>query len=541
MTTIAAETHDLMSDLCRHFGRVSGWNLHFTPAKRAPEDIRKDLENRPGCCWISEINDGSRVAGFLHLNSPDRESPDKVQDSLSALFQDSMFGQDSASGVATAQSAYVEVTMLAEVLSRFLGRLAQTTMQLKHRNHDVATLLELGLAAPAQDNLAFGLTQLLQAAAHLTGSWSAAFFLLDPATERLRLRAVYRLHRDDVPQPFRELRTGSPDLAALADQPVIFSTSATGRHPLLPAMIKSAACAAVQSETAPFGVLWVYDRRGKRYEQRDIHVLQSIAAQVAAVLERSALLRGSEANDRIHRDLMAASDTQPDSTFLDLPHDARYELAGRCTSRYELGGDLCEVFALSGDRTAVFVGDASGNSIPAAMIMSAVRGAIRTQAADVIAMTDSGATELVSRLNRALCGITSSHQFMSLCYGIYDAARRTFTYSNAGHPVPLLIRGKQVQMLESHGLLLGVVAEAEYQSGVVQLLPGDLLVLYSDGITEALSSAQELFKWEGIYATARELQDESAEKVLEAIWRRVDEHQEGAGGDDRTLLVLKVR
>jgi sigma-B regulation protein RsbU (phosphoserine phosphatase) len=175
------------------------------------------------------------------------------------------------------------------------------------------------------------------------------------------------------------------------------------------------------------------------------------------------------------------------------------------------------------------------------MIMAAVRGAIRTQAADVRSMTDSGATELVSRLNRALCGITSAHQFMSLCYGIFDATARTFTYSNAGHPVPLLIHDGQVQMLESHGLLLGVVPDAQYQSGVVHLSPGDLLIVYSDGISEAISNSQELFKWEGIYAAARGLRHEAAAKVLDVIWKRVEEHQGGVGGDDRTLLVLKVR
>jgi sigma-B regulation protein RsbU (phosphoserine phosphatase) len=535
MTTVAAETHDLMSELCRHFSRVSGWKMRFTPVKRAPPAIRRELENRPACCWLSEISDGSRVAGFLHLETSDdwvdQSGTDRVLTS----------GSLSSPAFDSAEARFVEARALAEVLAKFLGRLAKTTTQLKHRNHDVATLLELGLSAPGEDNLAFGLTQLLQAAAHLTGSWSAAFFLLNPAAERLRLRAVYRLGRDEVPQPFRELRTGAPELAALADQPVILSAAEAGGHALLPSSIKSAMCAAVQSETAPFGVLWVYDRRGKVYSQRDIHVLQSISAQVAAVLERSALLRGSEANDRIHRDLKAASDTQPDSTLRDLPHDSRYELAGRCTSRYELGGDLCEVFALSGDRTAIFVGDASGNSIPAAMIMSAVRGAIRTQAAHAPTMTESGATELVSRLNRALCGITSAHQFMSLCYGIYDAACRRFSYANAGHPVPLLFREHKLEMLESHGLLLGVVPDAQYQTGVVQLSPGDLLVLYSDGITEALSSAHELFKCEGIYATARGLRHESAAKILEAIWNSVEVHQGGTEGDDRTLLVLKVR
>ncbi|MBI3862521.1 MAG: SpoIIE family protein phosphatase, partial [Planctomycetia bacterium] len=413
--------------------------------------------------------------------------------------------------------------------------LAQASTQLNQRNLDVATLLDLGMAVPAQDNLAFGLSRLLKAAAHLSGSWSAAFFLLDPGTERLKLRAVFRIERDDVPQPFRELHSGSIELAALADEPITVQVDEPGGHPLLPAEMKSAVCAAVQSETAPFGVLWVYDRRGKTYTRRDIHVLQSIAAQVAALLERSALLRGSELNDRIHRDLKAASEIHTDGTLCDLPRDPRFELAARCTSCYELGGDLCDVISLSADRTAIAVGDASGNSIPAAMIMSAVRGAIRAHASHEPVMT-----ELISRLNRALCSITGAHQFMSLCYGVYDAGQRSFTYANAGHPVPLLIRDGHVQMFESHGLLLGVVPEAQYESSTVELQQGDLLVMYSDGITEARSSAHELFRWEGISASIAGLAHNSAESLLDLIWNRVDAHAGAAGGDDRTLLVLKV-
>ncbi len=193
------------------------------------------------------------------------------------------------------------------------------------------------------------------------------------------------------------------------------------------------------------------------------------------------------------------------------------------------------MISLSADRKAIAVGDASGNSIPAAMIMSAVRGAIRTHASH-----EPDVVELVSRINRALCSITGAHQFMSLCYGVYDAARRTFTYSNAGHPVPLLIRDNQVQMFESHGLLLGVVPEAQYESSTVELRPGDLLVLYSDGITEARSHAQELFRWEGISTSIAGLAHTSADALLELIWNSVDDHVAGSDGDDRTLLVLKV-
>ncbi len=508
MPTVVAEAPDLISKLCLHFSQIAGWKLQFIPSTRAPREMREQLEKDEGCAWFSELGDSSRTAGFLRL---DRHEHDITGN-------------------------FVEAVALAESLSLVLGRLAKASSQLNQRNRDVATLLDLGLAIPAQDDLAFSLAQLLKAAVHLTGSWSAAFFLLDPSTERLRLRAIFRLAREDVPEPFRDLRSGSIDLQALADEPVVLKAKTPGDHPLLPAAMRTSLCTAVQSETVPFGTLWVYDRRAKEFSQRDIHVLQSIAAQIAAVLERSALLRGSEQDERVNRDLKAASESQPDSIFRDLPKDPRFELAGRCTSCYELGGDLCEVIPLSPDRTAIAVGDASGNSIPAAMIMSMVRGALRTYPADEPQITD-----LLFRLNAALCNTTRAHQFMSLCYGVYDAARRTFAFSDAGHPVPLLVRDGQATALESHGLLLGVMPEANYQHSVLELRAGDLIVFYSDGITEARSSAQDLFRWEGISAAILGSTWSSAADVLDTVWRKVDEHVIGGeAADDRTLLVLKV-
>src|SRR5262249_6986572 len=144
-------------------------------------------------------------------------------------------------------------------------------------------------------------------------------------------------------------------------------------------------------------------------------------------------------------------------------------------------------------------------------------------------------------VNAALCNTTSAHQFMSLCYGVFDAAKRTFAFSDAGHPVPLLVRDGRVTPLETHGLLLGVMPDSKYQHSVLELRSGDLIVLYSDGITEARSSAHELFRWEGISAAILESKWSSAGDVLEAVWRKVDEHVIGGeAADDRTLLVLKV-
>jgi sigma-B regulation protein RsbU (phosphoserine phosphatase) len=192
---------------------------------------------------------------------------------------------------------------------------------------------------------------------------------------------------------------------------------------------------------------------------------------------------------------------------------------------------------IDGDQIAIAIGDASGNSIPAAMIMSAVRGAVRTHAAGA-----DGVAYLMGRLNTALTEITRSHQFMSLCYGVYDAAKRTFLYSNAGHPMPLLVRGGKIHSLASHGLLLGVMRDVVYDTSLLQLQPDDLLVCFTDGISEARSRSQQMFRSEGIADAVLHCIPGTAEAVLASVWRRVESHMAGGEpGDDRTLLVLRVR
>jgi sigma-B regulation protein RsbU (phosphoserine phosphatase) len=509
MTAIAANNADLTNDLCRQFSRVTGWPLEFTAASRAFEDQHSALKRDPDCRWFRMIGDESRPAGFLKLQPP---------------------------GPGIDHVAFAEVTDFAAHLARVLERLADAHAQLSLRNKDVSTLLNLGLAIPSQDDLAFALSQLLKAATHLTNSRSAAFFLLDTSTSRLKLRAVYQLAGDEVPCAIRELRTSRPDLRALASAPVALRSAAPGGHPLFPAQMRRAMVVSVESEQIPFGTLWVYDRRAKAYSQRDMHVLQSIAAQAAAVLERSALIHGDKLQQRLCRDVRAASESQTDSNLQELPIDCRFDMSARCTSCYELGGDLCEVIRLSGDRTAIAVGDASGNSIPAAMIMSAVRGALLTHLADA-----GDAAELVSKLNSGLCRIARAHQFMSLCYGVYDAAHWRFTYCNAGHPMPLLVRDGQALALESHGLLLGVLDDTKYVQSTLQLDRGDVLIFYSDGISEARGRNHQLFRGHGIADAVRGMSDATAQQILDAIWDRVDRHiGEGELSDDRTLFVLKV-
>jgi sigma-B regulation protein RsbU (phosphoserine phosphatase) len=533
MTALLQDAQTLITSVCRQFSQATGWTMAFAPIEGDFASLEMRYANAADCCWFAEVNDGREPLGLLHLAPSEHIHP---------------------------PCSFVQATDLADTVADLVVRLVTADRRLELRNHDMSTLVHLGMAIPAQENLAWALTQVLKAAVQLTTSRGAAFFLLNPDTTRLKLRAVYQLGPQQVPHSERSLEESEADRLALSRAPAFLSVPApeptepppdAPRRPApanvtpienpadwLPDGYRSGLCVAVQSETLPIGTLWVYDRRGRDYNDRDRHVLQSISMQIAAVLERVALLRHSDDHERISRELRTASEASPGSRpHVDLPPDDRYEIAANCASCYELGGDLCELMPIDGDQIAIAIGDASGNSIPAAMIMSAVRGAVRTHAAGA-----DGVAYLMGRLNTALTEITRSHQFMSLCYGVYDAAKRTFLYSNAGHPMPLLVRGGKIHSLASHGLLLGVMRDVVYDTSLLQLQPDDLLVCFTDGISEARSRSQQMFRSEGIADAVLHCIPGTAEAVLASVWRRVESHMAGGEpGDDRTLLVLRVR
>jgi sigma-B regulation protein RsbU (phosphoserine phosphatase) len=293
-------------------------------------------------------------------------------------------------------------------------------------------------------------------------------------------------------------------------------------------------------EDGPLGTLWAYDRRHREPDLREWHVLESISAQLSAVFERTVLQHESSTEHRLRHDVRVASEQQNPGVFRNLPADVGFEIAGFCTSRYELGGDLCEAISLDPYRTVIILGDACGDSVPAAMVMSAVRGAVHSlvhpQAEQVL-----DANRMMERLNRTLHAVTPPHQFMSLVYLVLDTENRTLTYSNAGHPAPIHLHHGDVRELQSHGVLAGVLESATYGESTYPISRGDLLILFTDGITEAMSDRCTLFRSRGIIDTVKDHQHQSAKRILEAITERLKAHTGGITDDDRTLAVLRFR
>ncbi|MGE3314118.1 MAG: PP2C family protein-serine/threonine phosphatase [Planctomycetaceae bacterium] len=516
MPKLTGASPDWISGVCRKFAAATNWPLHFTAvASDDGDQVEARLKSDSDCAWLRAIEDGTHRVGFLHLSLPDREEQDR---------------------------SFLTVCELAEITADLLARTLSASRSLESRTNEVTTLVEIGLSLPNEKDLIGALNKLLRAAVQLTSFRSSCFYLLDPSAQRLNLRAVSQIEPHQIPVRNRQLSRQPPDLEALSLGRVVLQSDPATRSVLwLPDGMSTGVCVAVQSDSGPLGTLWVYDRRRKDPNDREMHVLHSIAAQIATLLERVVLLRESAVKHRLQQDLRVASESQSQDLIGGLPETCGFEAAAVCSSRHEIGGDMCELVSVSPHRTVIVVGDASGDSIPAAIVMSAVRGALRALCVDC---SDSliESDRVVERINRALYTITPSHQFMSLLYGLYDARTRQFTYTNAGHPGPLLMRGEEMMTLKSHGMLLGVTDDATYEKSVLQLEHNDLLVAFSDGVSEAMNHGRKMFRSDGIATVLRRIALLDAPRILQGIWSELELHVDGGSEpDDRTLLVMRVR
>jgi len=236
-----------------------------------------------------------------------------------------------------------------------------------------------------------------------------------------------------------------------------------------------------------------------------------------------------------------ASESQNIDIVQGVSDELGIDVAAVCNSRYEVGGDLCELIPMGEGRALVAVGDACGKSIPAAMIMASVRGSLRTAASsnrDSIERTDV----VMQQLNQTLHAIAPTGRFMTLLLGVVDTINGTFCFTSAGHPNPILVRGGQTREIgRSHGLMLGAAEDEIYDRSLIKLQSRDTLVVFSDGISEAMSCDRRLFRSSGIMQAIRGCRSGSPREILESITNNLDSHTDGSdGADDRTLLVLQT-
>ena len=218
----------------------------------------------------------------------------------------------------------------------------------------------------------------LKSLVRLTSYRGVAFFLLDASGTGLQLKQYLHQSLQPIRASQRNLLEADFDRQALLQGHAVCRRREHRDAQWLPEDVQTGVCVRVANAEGMLGTLWVYDRRVRSVEDRDLHVVQSIAVQLGVLLDRAVSTHHSLHHRRLKTELRLASITQPAKSLTYTSPGEELQAYGKCLSQFDLGGDLCEIIPLQDQAVLMLVGDASGNSIPAAMVMTAVRGCARS-------------------------------------------------------------------------------------------------------------------------------------------------------------------
>ncbi|RMF60341.1 MAG: GAF domain-containing protein, partial [Calditrichaeota bacterium] len=238
------------------------------------------------------------------------------------------------------------------------------------------------------------------------------------------------------------------------------------------------------------GVLNLFNKKSEGgFTSNDQRLLSIIASQSAQVIENARLYEQEKQLRLIEQELTMARSIQERLLPKEAPDIEGFDVAGASFAAKEVGGDYFDFISLNDGRWAIALGDVSGKGIPAALLMSSVQATLRNQALSAESLVDC-----MVKSNLFLYNNTESTKFVTLFCGLLEPKRKLFRYVNAGHNYPFYVdtRGS-VQKLDVGGLMMGIMPETQYEEASLELHTGDIIVIYSDGVTEAESELEDMY------------------------------------------------
>jgi phosphoserine phosphatase RsbU/P len=295
----------------------------------------------------------------------------------------------------------------------------------------------------------------------------------------------------------------------------------------------------LQLHTETKGVIGVGDRMRKEpYTQTDIEFLSSLGNLAIISIENARLFREAIEKQKMEDELLIAREIQKGLLPSTLPDLAGFACSATNISSKQVGGDYYDIIPISGTKYVIAIGDVSGKGTPASLLMANLQATIRA-----LVPLNLPLSELTKRVNDLICDSTGADRFITFFWGIIDTAARTFNYVNAGHNPPYIFRaGGQMDRLDKGGIILGVMkAFVPYEEGVVEFGKNDVLLLFTDGVSEAMSKESEEYGEERLEKISKESLSLPPDAILSNIVNSVKEHsKDTTQSDDITMIVIKT-
>lgn len=287
------------------------------------------------------------------------------------------------------------------------------------------------------------------------------------------------------------------------------------------------------------GIILLGGRVNKQpYINNDIEFIYSVGSLAIISIENKRLFKEELEKHKLEEELDLARDIQKNLLPRNIKQLNNFEIAAENISSKQVGGDYFDVIQQNEDNCYLAIADVSGKGVPASLLMANLQAFLKSACKQEISLVEGTAM-----INDLISENVTGGKFITFFWASLNDKNRTISYVNAGHNPPLLIRDKKIIRLEKGGMILGVMkAKYPYLTETIQLQKDDLLVLFTDGITEAMDKGQNEYTDEKLEELVKTLGDKSAKETLSTIQKDVSKFTLGAvQSDDMTLLIVKVK
>jgi phosphoserine phosphatase RsbU/P len=300
---------------------------------------------------------------------------------------------------------------------------------------------------------------------------------------------------------------------------------------------KTILCAPMRNKDRKIiGVLQLVNKTSGLFTADDVSFIEALSTHAAIAIENARLYEQEREKIALEKDILAAREVQLILLPKVAPSVHGYDIAGSSTSAKMVGGDYFDFIPLSNNRIAICVGDVSGKGLPASLLMANLQATLRGQT-----IIDASPMVYIGRSNKLMWQITSSEKFATLFFGLLDWQNHTLSYVNAGQNYPILISPDCSQtQLKTGGIPLGMLEDCEYEEEEIAFDPGSILVMYSDGVSEAFDKNKEQFGDDRVIDVVCTLRDKPARTIVDKILESVHLHSTGVPQlDDLTVVIVK--
>lgn len=434
-----------------------------------------------------------------------------------------------------------DIQAFAEVLADLLGRLYGQAKRISQQLKDLQTVHDLSNLLSGSVDLQSILDRTVHRVVEVMQMKACAIRLLNSETGELVIKAVANLSDAYLNKGAVLLQNSPIDAAAFRGESVYMENVPTDPRIRYPANalqegLVSGLCVGLTYRGQTIGVIRVYTGRPHVFSESEISLLRSIGSQAAAAIIHSRLFEQQQKSERVRRQMETAGQVQRRMLPRCPPPRDGFECGAVYDPSLAIGGDFYDFIDLPDGDLGLCIADVSGKGIPAALFMASIRSTLRAYAP-----TSDDVTRIIRHVNRQMCNDTLIGEFATLFYGVLSRPDRTLDYCNAGHQAPLILRRDGFIDLRAGGMAIGIRPNEAFERERIVLQPGDLLVMTTDGVTDAMNFAGQSYGSERLLASIwkhRRLNAAQLAQQLQWDVRRFVGLADQA--DDITIVVVKA-